>query len=69
MVRLARTHLRIEVDTSLPDSRIIRALNELVELRGAPLSIRLDNAPEFIANALTLCSTSALRSHTRCAHD
>lgn len=31
---------------------MIRALNELVEVRGAPLSIRLDNGPEFIANAL-----------------
>ncbi|MEG2816151.1 MAG: integrase core domain-containing protein, partial [Comamonas sp.] len=40
------TYLRIEVDTSLP------AANELVEVRGAPLSIRLDNGPEFIADAL-----------------
>lgn len=38
-----REGLRIEVDTSLPAARIIRALNELVEVRGAPLSIRLDN--------------------------
>ncbi|PKO66701.1 MAG: hypothetical protein CVU22_15050 [Betaproteobacteria bacterium HGW-Betaproteobacteria-16] len=38
-----REGLRIEVDTSLPAARVIRALNELVELRGAPLSIRLDN--------------------------
>jgi putative transposase len=44
--------LRIEVDTSLPAARVIRALNELVEVRGAPLSIRLDNGPEFIADAL-----------------
>jgi putative transposase len=38
-----REALRIEVDTSLPAARVIRALNELVEVRGAPLSIRLDN--------------------------
>ena len=38
-----REGLRIEVDTSLPATRVIRALNELVEVRGAPLSIRLDN--------------------------
>ena len=38
-----REGLHIEVDTSLPAARVIRALNELVEVRGAPLSIRLDN--------------------------
>lgn len=47
-----RECLRIEVDTSLPAARVIRALNELVEVRGAPMSIRLDNGLEFIANAL-----------------
>lgn len=47
-----REGLRIEIDTSLPAVRVIRALNELVEVRGAPLSIRLDNGPEFIAHAL-----------------
>ena len=31
---------------------LIRALNELVKVRGAPLPIRLENAPEFIAHAL-----------------
>ena len=45
-----REALRFEIDTSLPAARVIRALNELVEVRGA--SIRLDNAPEFIAHAL-----------------
>ena len=53
-----REGLRIEVDTSLPAARVIRALNELVEVRGAPLSIRLDNGPEFIANALALWAQS-----------
>ena len=47
-----REGLRIEVDTSLPAARVIRVLNELVEVRGAPLSIRLENGPEFIAHAL-----------------
>jgi putative transposase len=47
-----REALRIEIGTSLPAARVIRALNELVEVRGAPLSIRLDNGPEFIAHAL-----------------
>jgi len=37
-----REGLRIEVDTRLPARLVIRAMNELVELRGAPLSIRLD---------------------------
>lgn len=31
-----RESLRIEVDTSLPSARVIRALDELVELRGRP---------------------------------
>ena len=48
-----RESLRIEVDTSLPSSRIIRALDELVELRGAPQRLRLDNGPEFISHALS----------------
>jgi putative transposase len=47
-----REVLRIEIDTSLPAARVIRALDELVEVRGAPKSIRLDNGPEFIAHAL-----------------
>ncbi len=47
-----REGLRTDVDTSLPAARVIRAFNELVEVRRAPLSIRLDNGPEFIARAL-----------------
>lgn len=47
-----REALRIEIDTSLPAARVVRALNELVQVRGAPLSLRLDNGPEFIAQAL-----------------
>lgn len=47
-----REALCIEIDTSLPAARVIQALNELVEVRGRPLAIRMDNGPEFIAHAL-----------------
>lgn len=46
-----RERLRIEIDTSLPVARVIRAFNELVEVRGAPQSIGLDTGPEFIVHA------------------
>jgi len=41
-----RESLWIEVDTSLPSLRVIRVLERLVELRGKPLRIRVDNGPE-----------------------
>src|SRR5690606_4458702 len=47
-----RGSLRIEIDTSLPAQRVIRALDELVEVRGMPQRLRLDNGPEFISTAL-----------------
>lgn len=47
-----RESLRIEVDTSLPSARVIRAMNELIEVRGTPPRLRLDNGLEFISNAL-----------------
>lgn len=43
---------RIEIDTSLPARRIVRALDELIELRGRPAALRLDNGPELISEAL-----------------
>jgi putative transposase len=47
-----REALRIEVDTSLPAQRIVRALNELIELRGRPQKLRMDNGPELISDTL-----------------
>jgi putative transposase len=38
-----REALRIQIDTSLPSARIVRALDELVELRGPPRRLRMDN--------------------------
>ena len=47
-----RESLAVEVDTSLPAARVIRVLERLVEFRGAPQSIRVDNGPEFISERL-----------------
>jgi len=47
-----REMLAMEVDTSLPASRVIRALDVLKEFRGLPLKIRMDNGPEFISHKL-----------------
>ena len=47
-----REALRIEIDTSLPAARVIRALDELIELRGKPKRLRLDNGPELVSLAL-----------------
>lgn len=47
-----REILTMEADTSLPASRVIRALEMLRELRGLPSKIRMDNGPEFISHKL-----------------
>lgn len=44
-----REAVHIEVDTSLPCSRVIRVLEQLKATRGLPRVIRCDNGPEFIA--------------------
>lgn len=47
-----REALKIEIDTSLPAKRIVRALDELIELRGKPAGLRMDNGPELISDEL-----------------
>jgi putative transposase len=47
-----RESLAIEVDTSLPALRVIRALQRLIEMRNKPQTIRVDNGPEFISDKL-----------------
>lgn len=47
-----REGLGIEVDLSLPALRVIRVLEQIIEWRGKPKTIRCDNGPEYISFAL-----------------
>lgn len=42
-----RECLTLEVDTSLSSERVTRALEQVIEQRGMPESIRCDNGPEL----------------------
>jgi len=48
----SRECLNVEVDTSLPGQRVVRALDRLADTKGLPESIRMDNGPEFISKVL-----------------
>ena len=47
-----REGLGIEVDFSLPAERVIRSLERIIEWRGKPARIRVDNGPEYISGKL-----------------
>jgi len=47
-----REGLAIDVDLSMPSARVIRSLEQIIEWRGRPAAIRLDNGPEYVAQAL-----------------
>ena len=47
-----REALCIEVDFSLPSSRVKRALEQVIGWRGKPTTIRCDNGPEYISEEL-----------------
>lgn len=46
-----REALRIECGTSIPSTRVVRVMNQLVEVYGKPEAVRLDNGPELTADA------------------
>jgi putative transposase len=47
-----REALAVEVATSIPSVRVVRILDELVQLYGRPEALRMDNGPEFTAEVL-----------------
>ena len=47
-----REGLSNEVDVSLPAERVVRSLNRVIEWRGKPQIIRVDNGPEYISGKL-----------------
>ena len=48
-----REGLRIEIDRSITAARVVRVMNELIEVYGRPHAIRLDNGAELNLYALT----------------
>lgn len=46
-----REALAIDADFSLPSSRVIRSLEQIIEWRGKPQGIRCDNGPEYISQS------------------
>ncbi|MBK7084420.1 MAG: transposase family protein [Flavobacteriales bacterium] len=52
------------MDTSISSHRVVRQLEQLVQWRGKPERIRVDNGPEFIAQALELwCKERGIELH------
>jgi putative transposase len=50
-----REALAIEANFSLPSTRVVELLDDLVARHGVPRQFRCDNGPEFIAEALRAC--------------
>lgn len=50
----SREALAVEVDTSLSSKRVIQVLEQVIEERGKPEAVRVDNGPEFTSKDLDL---------------
>ncbi len=48
-----REALAVEADFSIPGERLVLVLNELIDWKGKPNAIRVDNGPEFLSKIFT----------------
>jgi len=48
-----REALRIECVTSIPSGRLVRVMDQLIEVYGKPQAIRMDNGPEMTSQGFT----------------
>jgi putative transposase len=56
-----REILSISIDTSMPSRRVVHELEKVIDWRGKPDKIRVDNGPEFIAQLLQdWCNDNAI---------
>ena len=53
-----REGLAIEVGFSLPAERVIRSLDRIIEWRGKPGTIRVENGPKYISGKLLIWASS-----------
>lgn len=59
-----REALAIEVATSISSKRVIRTLEQLIDWRGEPAAIQVDNGPEFIsADFIGWCREKEINVH------
>jgi putative transposase len=59
-----RELLGVEIDFSLPASRVVQVLTRLVECYGRPAQLRTDNGPEFISAKLSVwCEHQGITLH------
>jgi putative transposase len=59
-----REALDIVIDTSIPGGRVVRTLDRLVEWRGRPDAIRVDNGPEYLSQVFAdWCNDNGVKLH------
>ena len=59
-----REFLALEVDTSLASQRVTRILDGVIECRGVPKALRMDNGPELTSrHFLAWCTERKIATH------